>query len=259
MPNATRLALIAPASPSVSRNRHDRGVTAKLPGVRTVLLPGSGSDDDYVRRAFSGALVGAGAILVTPAPEPGRLIEGYVEALNDAASDGPIAVGGVSIGAAVAVAWALAHPRDTVAVLAALPPWTGASDGAPAVLAARHTADQLRRNGLAATTSDMRASSPTWLADELDRSWTAQWPRLPEAFEEAARYVAPNRDDLSHLRTPMGIVAAQDDPIHPLEVGLEWASAAPRAALRIVALEEFGPDPERLGAQCLAALGHVLL
>ena len=141
-----------------------------------------------------------------------------------------------------------------VAVLVALPPWTGPSDNAPAALAARHTAEQLRTNGLTATTSAMRASSPRWLADELTRSWTAQWPRLPEAFEEAADYGAPGGDELNRLHVPMGIVAAVDDPIHPLEVGVAWASAAPQAALRTVMLDEFGPDPGQLGAQCLAAL-----
>lgn len=231
-------------------------MTAKLTGVRTVLLPGSGSDDDYVRRAFSGALAAVGAILVTHPPEPGSLIEGFLEVLDQAAAHGPIAVGGVSIGAVVAVNWALDHPQHTVAVLAALPPWTDEPDNAPAARAARHTADQLRRAGLAETTSAMRASSPTWLADELDRSWTAQWPQLPEAFEEAASYAAPSRDALKHLQVPMGIVAAEDDPIHPLDVGREWASAAPRAALRTVRLEEFGQDPGRLGEQCVSALGR---
>lgn len=229
-------------------------MTAKLTDIRTVLLPGSGSDDDYVRRAFSPALAAAGATLVTPPPQPGRLIEAYLEALDEGARDGPIAVGGVSIGAVVAVAWALAHVRDTVAVLVALPPWTGPSDNAPAALAARHTAEQLRRNGLTATTSAMRASSPTWLADELTRSWTAQWPRLPEAFEEAASYDAPSRHELERLHVPMGIVAAEDDPIHPFDVGVAWASAAPQAALRTVMLDEFGPDPRQLGVQCVAAL-----
>ena len=229
-------------------------MTAQLRDVRTVLLPGSGSDEDYVRRAFAPALAAAGATLVTPTPQPGRLIDAYLEALDDGARDGPIAVGGISIGAVVAVAWALAHVRDTVAVLVALPPWTGPSDNAPAALAARHTAEQLRTNGLTATTSAMRASSPRWLADELTRSWTAQWPRLPEAFEEAADYGAPGGDELNRLHVPMGIVAAVDDPIHPLEVGVAWAPAAPHGAPRTVMLDEFGPDPGQLGAQCLAAL-----
>lgn len=44
-----------------------------LRGVTTVLLPGTGSDDDYVYRAFSTALHEVGAPLVTPPPQPGRL------------------------------------------------------------------------------------------------------------------------------------------------------------------------------------------
>jgi hypothetical protein len=55
----------------------------------------------------------------------------------------------------------------------------------------------------------------------------------------------------------MGVAAATDDPIHPLEVGLEWAAAAPRAALRTVTLDQIGADPAALGAACLAALGDL--
>ena len=36
-----------------------------LRGVTTVLLPGTGSDDDFVYRAFSDALHGEGAVVVT--------------------------------------------------------------------------------------------------------------------------------------------------------------------------------------------------
>ncbi|OBI88613.1 hypothetical protein [Mycobacterium asiaticum] len=225
-------------------------------GVTTVLLPGTGSDDDYVQRAFSGPLRGVGAALITPAPQPGRLIEGYLTALDDAASEGPIAVGGVSIGAAVATAWALAHPKQTVAVLAALPAWTGDSSSAPAAHAARYTAAQLRRDGLDATTAQMQASSPPWLADELARSWRAQWPQLPDAMEEAAAYRAPDATELARLVAPLGVVAAVDDPIHPLQVGVDWANAAPRGALRTVTLEEFGADAAALGAACLSALSE---
>ena len=41
----------------------------------------------------------------------------------------------------------------------------------------------------------------------------------------------------------MGVAAATDDPVHPVEVGMEWVSAAPRAALRTVTLDEMGADP----------------
>jgi pimeloyl-ACP methyl ester carboxylesterase len=229
-------------------------MTITFRGATAVLLPGTGSDDDYVYRAFAGPLHGVGTVVVTPPPQPGRLVASYLEALDNAARQGPIVVGGVSIGAAISAAWALAHPGHAVAVLAALPAWTGAAQSAPAALSARHTAHQLRTEGLVATTVQMRASSPAWLADELTRSWLGQWPELPDAMEEAAGYVAPSTVELEQLTVPMGVVGASDDPIHPLEVALEWVSAAPRAALRTVTLAEFGIDPAVLGAACLAAV-----
>jgi pimeloyl-ACP methyl ester carboxylesterase len=225
-----------------------------LRGVRAVLLPGTGSDDDYVHRAFFGALDEAGADVLAAKPVPTQLVSGYLAALDDAASEGPIVAGGVSIGAAVAATWALAHPRRAVAVLAALPAWTGAPEDAPAAIAARQSALLLRRDGLADATAQMRATSPRWLADELARSWAGQWPGLPAAMDEAAGFVAPTDEELARLRVPMGIGAAVDDPIHPLDVAVRWAAAAPRAAVRTVTLDEIGADPACLGAACLAAL-----
>ncbi|HEV7359909.1 MAG TPA: alpha/beta hydrolase [Mycobacterium sp.] len=225
-----------------------------LRGVTTVLLPGTGSDDVYVNRAFSGPLRNAGARVVTPAPRPDRLVDGYLAALDDAAREGPIAVGGISIGAAVAAAWALANPGHTVAVLAALPAWAGPPGSAPAALAARYSASQLRADGLAASTAQMRASSPAWLAEELTRSWQVQWPLLPDAMEEAAAYIAPSCDELNSLAAPLGVAAAVDDPIHPLQVGIDWVAAAPHAGLRTVTLDQIGADSATLGSACLAAL-----
>lgn len=228
-----------------------------MSGVRAVLLAGTGSDDDYIRRAFAGPLHGVGALLLAPRPQPGHLIAGYLAALDNAARWGRIAVGGVSIGAAVAAAWALANPHRAVAVLAALPAWTGDPATAPAAQAARQAARQLRHEGLAAATMRLRASSPPWLAEELSRSWRRQWPQLPDAMEEAAVYAAPGRAELQRLAVPLGIAAAVDDPIHPLEVGVEWAAVAPHAALRTVTLDQIGADPAALGAACLDALTEV--
>jgi pimeloyl-ACP methyl ester carboxylesterase len=228
-----------------------------LRGVTAVLLPGTGSDHDYVRRAFAGPLREGGAVVVAPAPQPRRLVDGYLSAFDEAARGAPIAVGGVSIGAAVAAAWALAHPDRVVAVLAALPAWSGSPGSAPAALAARYSASQLRSDGLAATTAQMRASSPPWLADELSRSWRAQWPDLPDAMDEAAAYVAPSHAELGRLRVPLGVASAVDDPIHPVQVGVDWAAAAPRAALRTVTLDQIGADASALGAACLEALSSV--
>jgi hypothetical protein len=52
----------------------------------------------------------------------------------------------------------------------------------------------------------------------------------------------------------MGVAAATDDPVRPVEVGIEWVAAAPRAALRTVTLDEMGANPAVLDAACLAAL-----
>jgi hypothetical protein len=100
----------------------------------------------------------------------------------------------------------------------------------------------------------MRASSPPWLAEELTRSWRSQWPHLPDAMDEAAGYVAPTDAQLQRLAAPMGVAAAGDDPIHPLDVGRHWAAVAPHAALRTLTLGQIGADPAALGAACLAAL-----
>lgn len=228
-----------------------------LDGVVTVLLAGTGSDDDYLRRAFE-PLERAGATVIAVRPEPDRLVNGYLDAMDRAADhSGPIAVGGVSLGALLAARWALAHPGRAVAVIAALPPWTGASDDAPAAVSARHTAAMLRRDGLGPTTAAMRASSPAWLADELARSWAGQWPALPEAMEQAAACEAPSEAELRRLDAPLAVVAANDDLVHPVSVAADWAAWAPRGALRTVNLEEFGPRPALLGAAAVAALGEL--
>ncbi len=66
--------------------------------------------------------------------------------------------------------------------------------------------------------------------------------------------MAPTDPQLQRLAAPMGVAAAADDPIHPLDVGRHWAAVAPRAALRMVTLDQIGADPAALGAACLAAL-----
>lgn len=233
-------------------------MAVSIRGVVTILLPGTGSDDDYLRRALSGPLERAGACVITVAPDPDRLVDGFVQALEVASRDcARIAVGGVSLGAALAVNWAIAHPESTAAVVAALPPWTGDPGSAPAAWSARYTAALLRRDGLEKTTATMRASSPPWLADELARSWRRQWPALPAAMDAAAAYVGPTEAELRGLQTPLAVVAAADDPLHPATVAAEWASWAPHAALATVRLDNFGPNPTALGAACVEALRSI--
>ncbi|MCK0440490.1 alpha/beta hydrolase [Gordonia alkaliphila] len=224
-----------------------------------ILMAGTGSDDDYLRRSFGPAVAEAGADLQALAPSA-RLIDDYLDTL-DAAADAAaaagttIVVGGVSIGAVVALRWVLdrggAHCSG---VLAALPPWSGPVGDSLAALSARVTADAVERDGLEPTIAAMAATSPPWLAAELSRSWRALADRdLVGQLRTAAAYRAPTLAEIAELPVPLAIAGALDDPLHPIEVARDWARAAPHAALTEIALSEWGPQPHLLGAACVNA------
>lgn len=236
---------------------HRAGTPEHRRGLTAVVLPGTGSDAHFADRAFRAPLADRGITVVPVEPDPVHLVAGYTAAMDRAAADGPILVGGVSIGAAVALAWAAAHPDRAVGVLAALPAWTGAAGTAPAAASARWTATQLREHGLDEVMASMVASSPAWLAGELTRSWRSQWPDLPHALEEAAAFRAPDVAELRTIGTPVGIVSAVDDAVHPLQVGSQWEAELPNAALSTITLADVGTDPSILGASCLDALDRV--
>ncbi len=222
--------------------------------ARVVALPGTGSDADFAERAFGPASAAHGLDFVAVEPDPRRVAASCRAALTAAAQAGPVLAAGISLGAAIALEWAAEHPDDVVGVVAALPAWTGPDTAAcPAALSAAATAAQLRADGLAAVIERMRASSPGWLADALTQSWRAQWPDLPRALEEAADYKWPDAERLATFELPIAIVAAVDDPVHPVRVAEEWAALAPRARLHRITLDELGADPTILGHAGLGA------
>lgn len=232
-------------------------MTSRAP--HAVVLPGTGSDARFAQEAFGRGLSSLGATVVAVEPDPRGIVASYEAALDAAADEHDrILVGGISIGAAVAASWALRNPDSTRAVLAVLPAWIGEPTSAPAALSARYTAHRLTVDGLAATTDDMAASTPTWLSTTLARSWASQWPHLPSALLEAADYVAPGRAELAQLAVPTVIVAAVDDPVHPLTVGEIWQTLIPTAALTTVTLAEIGADPAVLGDRAVVALTALL-
>ncbi|HEY4004306.1 MAG TPA: alpha/beta hydrolase [Pseudonocardia sp.] len=222
-----------------------------------VLLPGSGSDEIFLRTAFRAPLRALGISLCTGATGS---VDAYFNALDDAARRStkykvPLLVGGVSLGAQVAARWAagqLAQQRNPVAgLLLAMPGWTGAPGGAAAALAASATAASLRRHGLAATIADTRANTPAWLGDELARAWTrhdsAGKGSLADSLDTAAGTAGPTRAELAALRVPVALTAMTDDPIHPLAVARDWHATLPHSALVTTTLAALGGDPESLG------------
>ncbi|MGU3582906.1 alpha/beta fold hydrolase [Rhodococcus sp. C26F] len=223
-----------------------------------VVLPGTGSDACFAEKAFGAELRRRSITPIAVDPDPRGVVARYLTALDEAAENGPILVGGVSIGAAVALRWAYDNPDRVVGVLAALPAWTGDPREAPAAASARWTASELRAHGLDTVTAAMTASSPPWLARELTRSWSAQWPDLPSALDEAAHYRALDVDELRAVTAPVGIAAAVDDAVHPLAVGRQWSREIPHAELATVTLEQVGDDLSVLGRLCLAALDRIV-
>ncbi|ALG84665.1 alpha/beta hydrolase [Gordonia phthalatica] len=221
-----------------------------------VVMPGTGSDADFVARAFGPAAAEHGARLVALEPTA-DLVSGYWTRLDAVAAEADeILVGGVSIGAAIAVDWALrsAYASRCAGVFAALPPWSGPVGDSLAALSARITADAVERDGLEPTIAQMTASSPPWLAAELSRSWRSLADHgLLAQLRTASTYTAPTLDAIAGLRVPLGVAAAPDDPLHPIDVGREWVAAVPRGALREVPLTEFGPAEHLLGGACLTA------
>ncbi|NUT50283.1 MAG: alpha/beta hydrolase, partial [Saccharothrix sp.] len=75
---------------------------------RAVLLPGTASDEVFVASVFARPLAEAGFALVAPAS---RDVAGHFAALDAAWRGTPLVVGGVSLGAHVAAAWAVRHPE----------------------------------------------------------------------------------------------------------------------------------------------------
>ncbi|KZL30530.1 MULTISPECIES: alpha/beta fold hydrolase [Rhodococcus] len=223
-----------------------------------VVLPGTGSDAHFADRAFRAPLEALGVRIVAIEPDPRRVVDGYLDAMDRAAdTHGRIIVGGVSIGAAVALQWAADNPDRTVSVLAALPAWTGSADDAPAAASARFTAGQLRSEGLESVIAAMLASSPAWLGAELERSWRSQWPDLPAALDEAASYHSLGESALRAVGVPVGIASAVDDPVHPVSVAQAWAASLPRGAVATTTLDMIGRDPAVLGSTCIKALAAI--
>lgn len=220
-----------------------------------VLLPGTGSDEAFVRDVFAGPVAAAGLRLVAPVPRHGPgLARAHLAALDAAAARGPIVVGGISLGAHLAAEWALANPGRCAGLLLAMPAWHGAPGDAPAALAARAGADAVDADGLAATLAAATDGVPGWLARELDRAWRRAGAGLAGSLRVAVDRPAPTLAALGAVTAPAGVATCTDDPVHPVDVARAWAGALPRAALATVTFAELGADRSSLGRAALAAL-----
>ncbi|HEX4702381.1 MAG TPA: alpha/beta hydrolase [Pseudonocardiaceae bacterium] len=221
-----------------------------------VLLPGTGSDEVFVRSVFAGPLTSAGLRVEAPRPCPGAELAARHIAVLDAAArrHGTILAGGISFGAHLAAEWAVANPDRCAGLLLAMPGWLGPPGAAPGSVAALTGADAVDADGIDRTIAAAVAGVPGWLARELDRSWRRAGDGLAESLRVAARRPAPTPELLGRLTVPAGVAGCVDDPVHPVAVARQWAEALPSAVLRTITFAELGADPAVLGRAALAGL-----
>jgi pimeloyl-ACP methyl ester carboxylesterase len=225
-------------------------------GAAAVLLPGSGSSADFVRRSFGPAL--PGWELITPEPVPGASVVASAGADLDAAVRryGARLAGGVSLGAHIAARWAAGNAgagRATVAgLLVALPAWVGAP-GPVAAASAAAAAEVERLGPRAAAAQAATAGAPAWVAAELAAAWPRYGAELAATLRATAAAPGPTRDELRAIDVPVGLVAFRDDPMHPADAAEEWAALIPRCAVEWLRLDDPAADRSVLGRAAVRA------
>jgi hypothetical protein len=216
------------------------------------VTPGTASTADFVGRAFAAPLAALGIGLVSgDAPtDPAALDEAV-------ARYRPVLVGGVSIGAHLAVRclsrgrWK--HRPD--GLLLAMPAWTGPPG--PVAAASGLTADEIDRDGVRPALDRIRAgASPdaAWVVEELATAWPGFPPgRLAATLRATSASPGPSLAELSAVTVPCGVAVLRDDPLHPAAVGRSWTTALPCAALVETRLAAVGADREALGRAAVLA------
>ncbi|WP_243866351.1 alpha/beta fold hydrolase [Actinophytocola oryzae] len=208
----------------------------------------------FVRSVFEVPLAAVSVRVVTPKPVPGRMLaQAYLEAVDEAASDGPVVAGGVSFGAHLAAEWALANPDRCAGLVLALPGWHGSPGDAPGAVSARAGAELVRTRGVDGALAAATDGVPPWLAAELTRSWRGYGEGLADSLAAPAERPAPTLAELSTLNVPVGLAACVDDAVHPLPIAKDWLNALPNATLCTTRLAVIGVDPEALGRAAVLA------
>jgi len=221
-----------------------------------VVLPGAGSTADFVTRAFGPPLAGAGYALVTEDPVAGsEVVARALAGLDEAVRRYRVRLaGGVSLGAHLAVRWAAASPAAAGldGLLLALPAWSGPPGAVAAACAV--AAAEVEAYGVAGALHRAGGTGTRWVLDELAAAWPRYGADLPVTLRAAAGSPGPTEAELARVGVPVGLAAFVDDPLHPLAVAEQWASAFRRAVLERLQLADPGPDRAVLGAATLRAL-----
>jgi pimeloyl-ACP methyl ester carboxylesterase len=176
-----------------------------------------------------------------------------------------VVVGGISMGAGVALNFALRHPQRVQALVLARPAWL--DEPLPAHLRVYpHIADLIRRAGVE---QGRAAFEQTHEYQALQRTFPQAAESVLKQFARphAGEFVdilerlpgdAPNRSqaDWANLRVPTLVLAHDGDPIHPWRYGEVLAAAIPGAVLTPITPK--GIDAQQHTRDIQQAVGHFL-
>jgi pimeloyl-ACP methyl ester carboxylesterase len=179
-----------------------------------------------------------------------RLVSDLGAVIEAEAGEGPLVLGGHSMGAHTAVAYALANPGRLAGLVVIGPVYDG-EPGEESLAYWDGLADALEEGGVDGFVAHIgreQETDPAW-RDSVLRFTRERMlrHRHPQAVVSALREVPRSRpferlEDLERVDVPALVVASGDaaDPGHPRAVAEEYARRLPRATL---AIEEEGQSP----------------
>lgn len=240
----------------------DSGTTPPRP--LAVVLHGVGSTGEFAARCLAPSLRRLGYAVVAPdlrghgadaRPEPAEhSLDAHVADVRKRFAGERVAVvGGISLGAEVALRWAAELP-ELDGMLLCLPGVEGPSSATAA--ANRWYADRVETIGVDAVLSAIAADPGAlrWVVEEIRLSWPRQDAVSLVAALRAAAAAEPAAPDLlSRVRVPVGIAAAVDDAAHPVSVAQRLVGSLPTASISTITLGELAPTRARLGDAAVEA------
>ena len=185
----------------------------------------------------------------------------FLEQLNA----GPAVIGGISMGAAIALRLAVIRPELACGLLLARPAWVdqpAPANLAPhrkiaALMATHHAASARLHFETTDTANDIAKTSPdnlTSLLGFFDRQPTDQTRKLLAAIGHDGPAVS--RAEITAITLPTLVIATARDAVHPLSIAEELAKLIPNASLAQIASKSDNRDLYVTAFR--AAIGHFL-
>jgi pimeloyl-ACP methyl ester carboxylesterase len=223
-----------------------------------VILHGAGSDAAFVRSAFAAPLARAGYRLIAPDDRTGDpiIMAERLRALLTRQPDVEL-VGGVSVGAHAVARWAARDARAAGldGLLFVMPAWTG-QDRSTATMT-RISADTLERSGVHNELERLRQNKELardWVMEELSRAWPLQSDTLADTLLRTSMSRGPYASELARITTSVGLVALDDDPLHPAAVATTWARHIKHAKVEHLSRHAPAHDRSVIGVAAVHAL-----